>query len=581
MRINSHCHIFNLQSVFTEETLDILLRRIADIAMPDGFKTKLNELLVRSIVQAAECPQVETLIDDFVKQAALGEHMGTLAGSKGLKVDLIGSDLLGKAGAELISRWLKSMARVTGSAVKDARNQFTLTDLLDFLIVGLKPSIAAVTANIMEQLDPADVLVALMMDITNGNGNDEKLFDRQIADTSDQVLRYPGRILPFFAVNPLRRDFRARMEKALNAQGFAGIKLYPSLGYDIGSDEIRDVLQYCHCREIPIMVHGSPGGFYARKEDQKRCEPKLWKPFLKKYPGLKVCFGHFGGSENLCVRTIRARTWTQQIIDMMNVPENTGVFADVSFHSDPMRSGDQERFYFSHLRKLLKDPVVGDRILFGTDFWLVRMVLTESNHWRYFEQALGSPDLFVKATLTNARQFLGIGEHPGRSAPNIRNYIRFVMENHSIADGPGAAQWLQDEIRTAGGPDMQSSTGAGLRWMPNNEAHVRMYRYLKANQMHPQDAETLRFEDCAFFPVARLQYWNKEFESASIFLGKCEAVAKGLDRYFRKNQAENEAGVDRENAIQKLIGALADKGTVFSDLARDCDALYRFKTELS
>ena len=538
------------------------------------------ELITRAIDSAADYTHVESLVEKFVKETVLNEKLKDFSAGEDLKMELISGDLLEKAGAELISQLLKGIIRVSDKAHKDARRQHTFTDLLDFLIVGFKPSIAAVTANILEQLTPEDVLITLMMDITKGTGRDRKLFEKQIADTSMQILRYPGRILPFFAINPIRQDFLVLMEKALNAQGFVGIKLYPSLGYDIACDEMSEVFRYCHLRQVPIMVHCSKGGFYSRESDRKRSEPKLWKPVLKKYPGLKVCFGHFGGGENLC-RTSLVRTWTQQILDLMKIPENTGVYADVSFHSEPMRGGDQESCYFDHLRELLKDQLVGERILFGTDFWLVRMVLTENNYWRYFEETLNDKDLFIKATLTNPKRFIGIGE-TGKSALNIRNYIRFVIDNHAAANAAGAAQWLLDEIAIAGGPEFQAGKANAVSiWSPNNEAHVRMYRYLKANQMYPEDAQKLRFADCPYFPVFRLQYWNKEFESTSIFLRKCEAVAKGMDRYFRTNNAAYESGVEHDSAVPKLIGALADKGTVFYELARDCDELYRFKTEES
>lgn len=110
---------------------------------------------------------------------------------------------------------------------------------------------------------------------------------------------------------------------------------------------------------------------------------------------------------------------------------------------------------------------------------------------------------------------------------------------------------------------------------------MRLFWYLRDNQMYPDEAETVDFFESANFSVTRLQYWNKGFESANIFYRKCEAVAKGLDRYFRTNHAayEEENQIDRSKALNRLFAGLADEGSVFADLAALCDALYRCISE--
>lgn len=89
-------------------------------------------------------------------------------------------------------------------------------------------------------------------------------------------------------------------------------------------------------------------------------------------------------------------------------------------------------------------------------------------------------------------------------------------------------------------------------WSFVNEAHVRVFWYLRDNQMYPDDAETADFSACADFSVVRMQYWNKGFESSDIFYRKCETVAKGMGRYFRENRAEYETTVNRDAVLANL-----------------------------
>jgi predicted TIM-barrel fold metal-dependent hydrolase len=580
MRINAHSHIFNLKSVFTQETMDILLRRVTDIDMPELLKSEVQTLLTDAITKAGNFTEVESMLEKFVKEIAIGEKLKEFGGDHPVNLELIGGDLLEKVGVELLSNLLKRVTRIVNSAVKDARDQHSFEDLLDLLIIGLKPSIAAVTSRIMRQLSNDDVIVALMMDITKGGNQDQALFNQQIKDTADQIPRYPGRILPFIAVNPLRDDHRLIMERALLSNGFVGVKLYPSLGYSVNSQPMQEVYRYCHTRDIPILMHCSNGGFYADEAFRKNSEPKLWKPILKKFKGLKICFGHFGGAESLCGADIEPNSWTQQILELMENPENKGVYADISFHSEPMKNGAMENNYFKNLKLLLNSQVFGDRILFGTDFWLVRMVLTEKNYWEYFESTLNDKNLFVKMTSTNPKRYLGISDVPGQSNENIKNYIKFIADHQSVVDPEAASQWVIDEINSVPGLNFEwKSLPSSSRWSANNEAHVRLFWYLRDNQMYAGDAETAKFAASPHFSVTNLQYWNKEFESGAIFYGKCEAVAKGLDRYFASNHAAYEGLIDRDVAIGKLIDSLADEGTRFIDLGRLCDELYNFASE--
>lgn len=576
MRINAHSHIFNAQSVFTTETLDIFIQRVKEIALPDFLEEKLVELLNNVFNKVDDYTVNEVVIENFIKEAAISERLRELSDEWKVKLNLENDEVLEKAGTKVILGVLEKFLGRWTSAESDAKKQHTLIDILNYIRVGLKPSIGAVTSHLMKNVQPDDVIVALMMDITKGGDKDKKIFKKQTADTSAQILRYPGRILPFFAVNPLRNGHFELMEQALTSKGFVGVKLYPSLGYDIQSHEVLKVLDYCHQRGTPILVHCSQGGFYADKDYINNSNPKLWDDILDDRPGLKICFGHFGGDKNFIHQQIEPDTWTQTIIDLMKKPKNTGVYADIAFHDSQMSDNEAEVNYFSILKTLLNDSELGRRVLFGTDFWMLCTSIKEKNYWTYFEKKIASPDIFQKLTSSNPKTFLGIADQAGKSEANIKNHIGFIQDNLGDAQLENAASWLSTELESLGVETLKIHRSS---WASNNEAHRRVYRYLKANQMYPNDVEQSRFENSSFFSVSNLQYWNKGFESAAIFKGKCEAVAKGMDRYFRKNKADYENDVERSKAIGSLVNLFSDESTTFANLGKIVDQLYFFSWE--
>jgi len=263
----------------------------------------------------------------------------------------------------------------------------SVADFIDFIRIGFLPSIADVADEIMAQTPDGAGIVALTMDITRSDLFEQQ-FGQQLEDTAAAAARYPGRIFPFVAVNLNRSNHFEYMLKALNTQNFTGVKLYPSLGYEIDSQAMRKVYAYCEKRQVPVLMHCNPGGFYYARKYIEHSSPLHWRAILKAFPQLKICFGHFGGGEGLTGEGLPDETtWTGQILELMKI--HAGVFADISYHDDPMPGGPVETRYFENLHALLQKDVLKERVLFGTDFFMNRVRLKDKNYWSYFQQHLG------------------------------------------------------------------------------------------------------------------------------------------------------------------------------------------------
>jgi len=148
---------------------------------------------------------------------------------------------------------------------------------------------------------------------------------------------------------------------------FAGIKLYPPLGFDPwpdGADERRKVerlYRFCEARRIPITVHCSDSGFQTvrKRQFEQYTSPERWERVLEAY-GLTINFAHLG--KRLFLHRFPDGRWERRILDY--IARWDGVYAD--FANCP---GD---WYYGRLRTLIDESPHAEklrsRILFGSDF---------------------------------------------------------------------------------------------------------------------------------------------------------------------------------------------------------------------
>lgn len=447
MRINCHVHIFNLAAVRTPWALGVLRRRLERDVEPELLGKVAGEIAVE-IVEDLDKLNEETLLRLFFEKLGgrelVPEIPGPLAG------------LLLRQVRRLVDRLIDRFREAPEADHREAG----LFDVLETLRIAARPSVGDVADWLMRQLGPDDAVVPLVMDLTDGESDrDGTLFNAQLAATSRAILAYPGRLLPFVAVHPLRADHFALMTRALEELGFVGVKLYPSLGYEVDTPAMWEVYRYCHERGIPLLMHTNQSGFVGQPGADQFPDPKLWqRKILPELPELTICFAHFGGGGQLTEPPgpnepdLPAGSWGKTILELMRDPRFPGTYADVSFHRRPMDSDELARNYFERLGRLLDHPDYRDSILFGTDFWFIRPRLRESSHWRFFEEHL-SAERFQRLAERNPARFLGL---PGSGARNaaLDAHVDFVVRHADRLAAP-PADWLLAAI--------EERHGAGAR----------------------------------------------------------------------------------------------------------------------
>ncbi|MGJ8651004.1 MAG: amidohydrolase family protein [Opitutaceae bacterium] len=419
-------------------------------------------------------------------------------------------------------------------ADKDARTK-NLYDLIRFVLRGLSPSIDALTKEFIAELHDDDAFVALMMDICEEDETDNALFEQQIKDTSAQIYKYPGRILPFVKANPNRRDVVEIVLNALKEKGCVGVKLYPSLGYRIDDPKLMEIYKFCSDNGYPVLLHCNMSGFIKSEDDVANCRPSLWRPILENpdYSNLRLCFGHFGDEKNLVTTNILG--YTAEILDLMREPSYGGrVYADISYHVKQLEGSAQEIQYFHNMKLLLDDPDIGSQILFGSDSFLVQQQMAESSYWTYFERRF-SDEEFVEITSANPIRFLGLPDQGGEIDVNMRNYIAFLKSNVAHVSGKPAS-WLASYLDLTD-PDL----------------------ILQIRDLGDGWSESIRLQSVVYTFMKKARYLSQStsFDEARDVLMRRRLFDHGDSDEFKRGRARK--------FVKKLKRELVDQGVVRND----------------
>jgi predicted TIM-barrel fold metal-dependent hydrolase len=150
--------------------------------------------------------------------------------------------------------------------------------------------------------------------------------------------------------------------------GFAGVKLYPQLGFDPwpASTEERQkneyLYSYCAKKQIPITTHCSDGGFAVCDEAAAFTNPARWRLVLQAFPELKINFAHMGKQSKKKFILFSQTAWQKEVLALIAEYPNT--FADFSC------TAFDDKFYRALKQLLAGQPHICNRILFGSDFMI-------------------------------------------------------------------------------------------------------------------------------------------------------------------------------------------------------------------
>ena len=161
----------------------------------------------------------------------------------------------------------------------------------------------------------------------------------------------------------------------LKSNFFAGIKVYPPLGFDpwpedeIELDKVRELYEYAEAKKIPITCHGGSGGFRAipLATAVRFAAIAKWEAVLGSYPDLKLDLAHFP----MKTRELTRRNRTFRLL--MN---NKNVYVDISCRATKAEYYEALAQFISRLSEQERTKFM-QRLLFGSDF-AVNLLWSES-----------------------------------------------------------------------------------------------------------------------------------------------------------------------------------------------------------
>lgn len=296
-----------------------------------------------------------------------------------------------------------------------------------FMKIGEKGSQENIFKHLQGFYPSETAFVALSMDMEfMGAGKVPENFDAQLLELELLKKKHSDHIYPFVFAHPERQGIFDIVRHSIEERGFAGIKIYPALGYFPHDPRLEKVYEYAEQNSIPIMTHCTRGGvFYKGKlSKERRTEPRTGEVYpkaknsiftdvysnperycqlLKDFPKLKLCFAHWGGANEWDKFLMNSwhdeakDAWFYKIIQIINQYEN--VYTDISYTlADP-------KYYATLKSFLISNEKLRKRVLFGTDYYMTEQEVSE--------RAFGM----------NLRGFIGEEIWNGISHDNPKSYL--------------------------------------------------------------------------------------------------------------------------------------------------------------
>jgi uncharacterized protein len=234
----------------------------------------------------------------------------------------------------------------------------------------------------------------------------------------------PKQVIPFICADPRRADMFELVKKYIEEHHFAGIKLYPPIGFFPTDPRLDELYAWAEEKQIPILTHCTTGGIYTRVLPENCNHPQTGEPLLgrtpaqfapnysrpqnydavlEKYPKLKLCLAHLGGGSECRKFLDQSKddykdnlSWTAIIIAQMR--RYCNVYSDLSYTG-------YDRDLLPFFKVLANTDKVDKKLLFGSDYFVVRAEATEREFSIRLRGFLGEQD-YWKIAEENPKNFL-------------------------------------------------------------------------------------------------------------------------------------------------------------------------------
>ena len=308
-----------------------------------------------------------------------------------------------------------------------------------------------------------------------------KNFRTQLEELKEIKRYYPDQIFLFLGIDPRNKQYEELLtwakdffQKGVEKNGivypyFCGVKLYPALGFFPFDPALENLYAYCETNQIPIITHCTRVGSQyigeeieslipvspktievpdndhfsiAKKEIEERIEryrkagwiknnnkgendlacdlfghPQNYIPILEKFPRLKICLAHLGGSNEILnsnsektlgvdlsqIRKTDGYNWFERIKTYMK--QYPHLYSDISYTLSSFEKKAVTKQVLEFMNEEdINGNLLGKRILFGTDFFMTEQENHEEDLYKLAEISL--KDWFEIICRVNTQEFL-------------------------------------------------------------------------------------------------------------------------------------------------------------------------------
>jgi len=291
-----------------------------------------------------------------------------------------------------------------------------------------------------EQYPVNTKFIVLAIDMAYMNaGRVPRSFQQQIDELARLYEDKPDSVIPFIHIDPRRPGIFDIFLDAVR-KGFRGVKLYPPMGHRPDDERLTPVYEYCSNFRLPLLVHCGPQSpthykgskkqirklldaagiaYTSHMKKQELCaqfgHPELYIPILEKYPNMNICFAHWGSEvswRNYIENPGARDNWFRIIRDMLGKYPN--LYTDISFTLNNPE-------FFSILKVYMnRYPAIREKVLFGSDYYMVEVKTTEKKFGFDLRAFLGE-EFFKIIAHDNPIRFLNLP--PGGAPPESDRYL--------------------------------------------------------------------------------------------------------------------------------------------------------------
>ncbi|WP_217356938.1 amidohydrolase family protein [Ruegeria sp. HKCCA4812] len=308
--------------------------------------------------------------------------------------------------------------------------------------------------------------------------------DRSGRDITDQIdllsrmalLERGALILPFAPFCPLRAAYYRKngnsswlqtIQKSVESQGFAGIKLYPPMGFlPLGNDrfdapgarrpralrelgvtgqeidnELRALYDWCAAEDVPIKTHGN-NSLGADACTGQNASAANWEPVLETpaWSNLRLNIAHFGGFDEERFRTapgcpIQTQAYEWQAAELIAKYDN--VYVDLGYWTDVT---DSNRVQSQEIIDLLDNLLdqrenLKSRLMYGSDWTMLGRENQHASYYNDVRNALKASALEESDQIAilgaNALRYLGL-DRRGKQYSRLKGFFEDAPQYNTI-----------------------------------------------------------------------------------------------------------------------------------------------------